>query len=56
MIQLDEARAQAWVDCSGRVDCDRLWDLTTGTLSLCVALSLAAPRADRAGAGGSLRV
>ena len=27
-IQLEEARAHARVDCSGRVDCDRLWDLT----------------------------
>ncbi|MFL9913751.1 hypothetical protein [Paraburkholderia sp. RL17-337-BIB-A] len=27
-IQLEEARAQASVSCSGRVDCDRLWGLT----------------------------
>jgi hypothetical protein len=27
-IQLEAARAQASVSCSGRADCDRLWDLT----------------------------
>ncbi|WP_137957905.1 hypothetical protein [Burkholderia sp. 4M9327F10] len=27
-IQLEEARAHAWVDCSARTDCDRLWSLT----------------------------
>lgn len=27
-IQLEEARAHAWVSCSARADCDRLWSLT----------------------------
>ncbi|RDJ99753.1 hypothetical protein [Paraburkholderia lacunae] len=27
-VQLEEARAHSWVDCSARADCDRLWSLT----------------------------
>lgn len=27
-IQIEEARTHAWVSCSARADCDRLWSLT----------------------------